>query len=92
MSGCWSYLLEMYCFSAAERATACVRRKGSGRIFLFAGGRWVSGVCVKGERRGRGGGEGERYVVMVVLGPRVGACWGCGRFGKRAVSVVEWIL
>lgn len=34
ISGCWSYLLEMYCLIAAERAMLVDLRKGRERILL----------------------------------------------------------
>lgn len=34
MSGCWSYLLEMYCFIASEREMEFVLRKGRERMLL----------------------------------------------------------
>lgn len=35
ISGCWSYLLDMYCFIAPESAKLCVFRKGKKRILLI---------------------------------------------------------
>src|SRR5437764_5491896 len=34
ISGCWSYLLEMYCFMAADKARVLVLRNGRNRILL----------------------------------------------------------
>lgn len=36
VSGCWSYLVEMYCFMGVDRRRGCVRRKGMGRMLLLA--------------------------------------------------------
>ena len=35
ISGCWSYLEEMYCFSAEESETECERRNGRQRILFL---------------------------------------------------------
>lgn len=34
MSGCWSYLVEMYCLIASDSDTLWVRRKGRSSILL----------------------------------------------------------
>ena len=36
MSGCWSYLVEMYCLMAADNEAECVLRNGRKRMLLKA--------------------------------------------------------